>query len=661
MNKFSLKLLRLLTALVFLASACTGGTNVPTEPPPTDLPEPTPTTEPSPTPTDEFSEPLILSITLGEQNIQNGISMDAGGDVDSIVVLVNDMEARQSGNGAVLPSPDGNDVVDYYLQFNIDDARMFAGQPTGHIRLEVDYLDLGTDTFSLHYDAKPGQGSDGIFVTGGAVVKTDTGEFKTAVFNLCDAYFANRNNGADFRFGDDGNGAVIIREVRAIGMESEITTWWVDDFGANPFDDQPDSEAIQSVLDATCSGDMVVFTSGVNTNGYQGYLVDKTIFLTGVSAKHDLTFTASNPDDHALLRATQDLKGYVVRLHARSRFSNAWDIYNIDFGHVDVHGGRDVRVCMGVDQIQNGLDDNWGSWLPECGQVDDPWCSPGNISFDGFSDNVVIHDLVSQQGECGSGLGFNGKNGTIRNVTIDTVGDHVHAAGCANTDDDGDYGSWSDGMTVEGDNLLITNNLVINPSDIGIVSFGGKNMIISNNEIRITLGNYGAFGAIALHPWASGDASGVQIIGNTIINEGDGSCGGLHAGINIGSHMWGGGCVHQSSTSAFGNPSCSPNPDPAEVAPCTGGTCQVWLVLPQGETFTLKDNHVTGAHVNYLVGGFLINGQFIDENNISLAPRESDWELAHLGCNGVTWGPLDKVAHRPSLPGYTDLVIHCER
>lgn len=654
---------------VSVLTACQPATTpTPASPPtaqPTTPPTQPPTSQPAPTLEEiAFIEPLEASITLGEEIIENGIRLDHGGDVDTVAVQINGIAALQSGNGTTLESPDGNNTPDFFLQFNLDDNLMFAGQPTRHVRVEVDYLDQGTDSFSLQYDAGPAPGFDGRFSGGGGVAKTDSGEFKTAVFNLCDAYFANRDNGADFRISDDGNGAVIVREVRVIGLESGITTWVVDDYSADPWDDLPDSDAIQAVLDSTCNGDTIVFTSGVNIDGYQGYLIDKTLFLTGMTAKHDLTFTASDPDNHALLRATPDLKGFVVHLYARSRFHPNKNIYNIDFGHIDVHGGRDVRVCMGPDGNSDGIDDNWGSWLPECESFGDPWCTSGNISFCNPWENVVIHDLVSQQGECGSGLGYFAEGGTgnvIRNVTIHTVGDHVHAAGCANTDDDGDYGSWSDGMTVEGDNLLITNNLVINPSDIGIVSFGGKNMIISNNVIKITPGNYGAFAAIALHPWASGDASGVQIIGNTIINEGDSNCGGLHAGINIGSHMWGGGCVQQSSSGAYGNPTCSLNPDPSEVVPCSGGTCQVWLVVPEGETFIMKDNSVTGAHINYLVGGFLIKGQFIDENNISFSPRKSDWELAHLGCHDIIWGPLDKVAHNPTLPGYTDLYVLCER
>lgn len=34
---------------------------------------------------------------------------------------------------------------------------------------------------------------------------------------------------------------------------------------------------------------------------------------------------------------------------------------------------------------------------------------------------------------------------------------------------------------------------------------------------------------------------------------------------------------------------------------------------------------------------------------------------AKSGCQGLTWGALNKVVHSLSLPGYTDLIIHCER
>ena len=510
------------------------------------------------------------------------------------------------------------------------------------------------------------------------MVKTGSGEYRTAVFNLCNANFANRDNGADFRLADNGDGAETIRAVRVIGLPAGTATLRVDEFGADPFDDQPDSAAIQQALDSTCSGDTVVFTSGVDSPGYQGYWIDRTLFLTGMSAKQDLSFTSSDPQNHARLRATAELKGFVVRLFARSRFSNPGDIDDIDFGFIDIDGGRELRRCLGADNLANGIGDNWGSWLPECDQAGDPWCSPGNMGMDGALDlwdadqdylgnpglwttGIVVHDLVNRQAECGTALAFGSAAGIIQNVTIDTAGDHVHGPGCALTDADGDQGGWSDGITLFGPAHRVLDNTIINPSDIGIVHFGGRDTLISGNTIQLQSGNHGAFAAIALHSWTYGDASGIQITGNTISSAADQTCGGFHAGINLGPHMWGGGCVGSSTTAVYGNPTCGLEPDASQVGPCSGGACQIWSFLPAGGTFTLSDNVVSGAHINYLIEGFAIQGEFIEENNLSQAPRLSDWEAARRGCNGITWGALDRVAHHPALPGWVDLAVQCER
>jgi len=616
--------------------------------------------------------PVSLAITLGQINVSKGITLDQGGDVDTKVVTVGSpaVEARASGNGIALPG--GNSTPDSYIQFNVDDQKLFAGKPTAHVRVEVDYFDQGTNSFSLQYDSL-----SGVFAGGGAVVKTNTGKMRTASFNLCDASFSNRDNGADFRIADDGKGAVIIRAVRVTGLPSGAAIVNVDSFGANPLDQQPDSQAIQAALDSTCSGDTVVFTSGVNRPGYVGYLIDKTLFLTGMSAKHNLTFTSSDPGDHALLQATANLKGYVVRLYARSRFSDAGRIDRIDFGYIDVNGGRAVRKCLGADNSINGIDDNWGSWVPECTQAGDPWCSPGNIGLDGGLDwpdatqnyqanpdlwttGIVIHDVVDSQAECGSALTFQGAAGTIKNVTIETAGDHVHAPGCTYTDNDGDKTGWSDGITLFGPAMSVTNNTIIDPSDVGIVYFGGKNTIISNNTVQITPGNYGAFAGIAIHPWSFGDVSGLQIIGNHVTSEGDPKCGGLHVGINLGPQMWGGACVSSSTAAMDGNSACSNNPVQPKGTPCTGGPCQLWAYVPANASLTMENNVVSGAQINYLVDGLDLVGQLIDQNNVSNTPRLSDWESAK-GCQGVSWGALDKVAHNPSLPGWQNVRVLCER
>jgi len=647
--------------------------NTPTPVPPTATatlapPTATPTEVPLPS----------LSITVGK-NESKGITLDQGGDVDTKVDAIGDppVEIWSSGNGAALPARDGNDVPDSYIQFKVEDKQLSNGQPTSHVRVEVDYFDAGKDSFVIQYDAIAGT-----FAEGGSVAKTDTNTLQTAIFNLCDAKFANRDNGADFRIADKGDGAEFIHSVRVIGLPSAAAqTVNVDDFGANPFDDQPDSDAIQALLDSTCSGDTIVFTSGVNDPNYKGYLIDKTLFLTGMSAKHDLTFTVSDPNNHALLKATEDLKGFVVRLYARSRFSNAGDIDDIDFGYIDVNGNRDVRRENGSDGIADGNNDSWGSWLPkECNDPGDPWCFPGNIGMDGgngdwtdpgntpqrnprwWTTGLNVHDLTNSQVEGGTSLALFAADSTLQNVTIDIAGDHVHESNCIPTDDDGDKGGWADGITSYGPGLSIINNTVINPSDVGIVFFGGKDTKITGNTVQITQGNYGAFAGIGIHPWIGGDISGLQLSGNRVTSEGDSKCGGLHAGINVGTHMWGIGYVNFGYATAYGNSNFSNEPDEANVAPCTWGKgCQIWAYVPEGGKIYMEDNTVTGAQINYLIIGFALFGEFIDNNNVSLTPQLSDWHDARIGCKGVTWGALDKVAHNPELPGYTDVRVICTR
>jgi hypothetical protein len=78
----------------------------------------------------------------------------------------------------------------------------------------VEYLDEGTDTFSIQYDGHAGGPfGNGRFKDGGGVTKTDTGEWRTHTFVLDDVCFANRDNEADFRIDDHGNGAEVIRRV----------------------------------------------------------------------------------------------------------------------------------------------------------------------------------------------------------------------------------------------------------------------------------------------------------------------------------------------------------------------------------------------------------------------------------------------------------------
>ena len=122
---------------------------------------------------------------------------------------------------------------------------------------------------------------------------------------------------------------------------------------------------------------------------------------------------------------------------------------------------------------------------------------------------------------------------------ITSGGDHVHRSGCTQVDDDEGVGAWSDGLTLMGPGLTITNNVVIDTSDVGIVFFGGKDTVIDSNIVQTNPGNHGMFAAIAIHPWGFGDVSGLRVVNNSVNNFGSTTCGGMHVGINIGPQMWG--------------------------------------------------------------------------------------------------------------------------
>lgn len=683
MNKIS-HFVAILILLILVSCNLPGSeTSVVTKPASETTTSPAPTIAPAVTEVSQWKDPISWSQEVGE----DGLYLDSGGDVDTEATAIGDpaTPVRITGNGQVLLGPDGNNVEDSYMQFNVDDEFLYAGSPTTFVQIEVEYFDQGTDTFNIQYDAISGGSSgDGKFVDTGSIFKTATGEFKTKVFRLNDVNFANRDNGADFRIADGGDGAEYIRRVTVNLQEAGPTAINVDICGANPYDSEPDSDAIQDCINLANSGDTVTFTSPGDSSDYRGYLINKTIFLVATSAKHDLTFTSTDPEDHAMLQATADLLGFVVRMWARSQVEGPGAIDDITISHLDIDGGQDVRVCYGSDNIDDGRGDSWGSWLPECSEGGDPWCSPGGLAMSGavhffdpnsdyqanpdrWSTGNVVDDVYISNVECATALAFDGAAGTIRNSTIENAGDHVHEPGCSSPDPDEGVGDWSDGITFLGPGHLITGNTIINASDVGIVHFGGVNTIISNNTIRATEGNYGMFAAIAIHPWHIGNISGGVVSGNVVTSEADENCGGIHAGINIGTHMWNLGCTGSAWPSARGTPNeCMSEPQQPMGKMCIkDAPCQQWAYVAEGSTFTLQDNNVSGAQINYLVEGLDLMGEFIDINNTSEAPRMTDWVSSQYGCirNGSTdyWNTLDFVAHHPTLDGWTNQRVHCER
>ena len=167
-------------------------------------------------------------IFLAENNIESGLFLDSGGDVDTEVVRVgtSSAPARRTGNGMALAASDGNTTVDWYMQFRVDDSVLFEGKPTTHVRIEIEYFDEGRDQFRIQYDALEPSGpfGDGRFTDSWQIQKTDSGTFKTVTLRLDDVFFGNRNNGADFRIDDAGDGAETIRKVAVFLLDADSTS-----------------------------------------------------------------------------------------------------------------------------------------------------------------------------------------------------------------------------------------------------------------------------------------------------------------------------------------------------------------------------------------------------------------------------------------------------
>jgi len=173
--------------------------------------------------------PSIATAPATEAVFETGradaITLLTGGDTDVEVVggMESDGRGWRSGSGVALPSSDGNTVEDWYIQFDVDDGLIYQGNPTTAVVIAIEYLDVGTDGFSIQYDGVASAG----FAETDPTIKADTGGFVTAVYVLDDAWFGNRTNGGDFRITDHGDGPETIRRIVVtpdVGQVAATTT-----------------------------------------------------------------------------------------------------------------------------------------------------------------------------------------------------------------------------------------------------------------------------------------------------------------------------------------------------------------------------------------------------------------------------------------------------
>ncbi|RAU92161.1 sugar-binding protein [Paenibacillus sp. YN15] len=131
-------------------------------------------------------EPQAVSVTLGENYANNGISAWAGDSPGSTTETV----AGKSGlktNPAVGAS---------YIYFNVDNNFIYGGGNTVNITIEYfDNVESANSTFGFSYDSMTSAWDYNVPKT----LLTGSNTWKTVTYTLNDANFANRENGADFR------------------------------------------------------------------------------------------------------------------------------------------------------------------------------------------------------------------------------------------------------------------------------------------------------------------------------------------------------------------------------------------------------------------------------------------------------------------------------
>jgi hypothetical protein len=158
-----------------------------------------------------YSDAKSLSATFAGTQEDGGIRVPSSGDGISELAEVGGRQCVQSA-----PS----EWPAKYVYFDLHESFAFDIDPQT-VKITIEYYDGGCAGFGLEYDSQDPEGSvrAGAFKAGGSVSIGNTNEWKKATFELADARFANRCNGADFRLAVSGPGELSVAGVEVVKGE----------------------------------------------------------------------------------------------------------------------------------------------------------------------------------------------------------------------------------------------------------------------------------------------------------------------------------------------------------------------------------------------------------------------------------------------------------
>lgn len=126
---------------------------------------------------------------------------------------------------------------------------------------------------------------------------------------------------------------------------------------------------------------------------------------------------------------------------------------------------------------------------------------------------------------------------TVTNNFIGPVGSHIVATSS-------DPSTWGDGIQIHCDRAYVAHNEIRDATDVGLMSFGGKDSVFEYNHIENWTSS--AFGGLGADPENASDANGhplptpLDFSGTIIRNNTVETCCGqhIHVALTVGVHLW---------------------------------------------------------------------------------------------------------------------------